>query len=889
MFRSFIHLFFYFLLSIKLLNAVRIVGLFPRYDKPSVQTSRYYPSDDWTFHARALFRAAITLANQYEITINKQPINGTLIETSGEGNGFTELDLLCRETKKTEQADIVGIVGPSTSTKSRFLGTFAAHIGIPMMSYAATNAELGDPILYPTFYRIVPSDLLLAEAIVKLFKNFNWTTCTLIFTKDDYGYGGLKILLEKYHLDISIKERLIFDPRFDKFHANMNETLRKSQSQIVLVWANEDHSRKIVQRAINEDLLDSSFVWLMTNKVHTHLLNSQDVPKLQGFLAVLPIIDSSSTGHINEDLQKEAFDIWLNSSEGKGYFPHDNSLIDPYAIYAFDAVWSLNIALNKSAHDGQIPSMNISTHCFDNKLINKDKYEMYLKNTKFWGISGMVEFQKKESNDRISNASYELVNLQFAKYVHIAIWRSNDTKWVNFTGSRIIWPINSSSSVPVDYPQLKNEFVRIMVIEAPPFVIVCDRNSSLNGNLCLRPLATINPNLSISGYVADFIRRLQEISGFNYSIEIAEPFQDYNTVVSLLTRSNRNYDMILSNVRITSQRLLDVAYSVPFHEEPFQVITRYNSEIPITLFSCFYPFTWSVWMTILALIVYSGVLIYFFEYPNQNIENDGSCVKSVFLGVCRALCSVFSVNTDIRLTTNPSRLTVLGLYALGIILIATYTANLSSVLTLNRGRPISGIDDIKNGRVPFDRVGIVSNSAVPEYYIQNVLSDYRPLSSPDEIYSRLLDGTIDAAIWDASVLKFKIDREYCNQLSVVGSEFFRSSIGIAIPENWPFKKDLDFRISKMREEGKLDQLSNDWLESTQCSSSDTAGKPNNQSKQLSLDIVSGLFLSFLILTAIAFILHLWYSRSTIMDICWQIVKRCKVFIEPITKKTYRVQ
>ncbi|CAF1005390.1 unnamed protein product [Adineta ricciae] len=889
MFCNFNHLFFCSLLSIKLLNAVRIVGLFPQYDNTSVRILRYYPNDAWTFHARALFRAAISLANRYEITIDKQPITGTLIETSGEGNGFTELDLLCRETKKTGQADIVGIVGPSTSTKSRFLGTFAAHIGIPMMSYAATNAELDDPIFYPTFYRIVPSDLLLAEAIVELFENFNWTTCTLIFTKDDYGYGGLKILLEKYHLNISIKERLIFDPRFDKFNANMNETLRKSQSQIILVWANENHSRKIVQRAIDEGLLDSSFVWLMTNKVHINLPSVQDAQKLDGFLAVLPIIDPSSTGDINEDLQKEAFDIWLNSSEDESYYPRDDSLIDPYAIYAFDAVWSLIIALNKSAHDGQIPSMNMSTHCFDNQLINKDKYEMYLKNSKLWGISGMVEFRKNESNDRISSASYELVNIQSTEYVHIAVWRSNDKKWVDFNRSRIIWRINDSSSVPVDYPQLKGEFVRIMVIEAPPFVIVCDRNSSLHSDWCLRPLETINPNFSISGFVADFIRRLQETSEFTFSIEIAEPSQSYNSVVSLLSRSNRNYDMILSNVRITSERLLNVAYSVPFHEEPFQVITRYNSEIPITLFSCFYPFTWSVWMTILALIVYSGVLIYFFEYPNQKIENGGSCVKSVFLGVCRALCSVFSVNTDIRLTTNPSRLTVLGLYALGIILIATYTANLSSVLTLNRGRPISGIDDIKNGRVPFSRVGIVANSAVPDYYIQNVLSDYRPLSSPEEIYPRLLDRTIDAAIWDASVLKFKIDREYCNQLSVVGSEFFRSSIGIVIPEKWPFKKDLDVRVSKMREEGKLDQLRVDWLESTQCSSSDIAGKFNNQNKQLSLDIVSGLFLSFLILTAIAFIIHLWYNRSTIMHICWQIVKRCKVFIEPITKKTYRVQ
>ena len=70
-----------------------------------------------------------------------------------------------------------------------------------------------------------------------------------------------------------------------------------------------------------------------------------------------------------------------------------------------------------------------------------------------------------------------------------------------------------------------------MVIEAPPFVIVCDKNSPFDDNLCLRSLQTIHPNFSISGFVADLIRRLQEIRGFNSSIEIAEPSQDYNSVV----------------------------------------------------------------------------------------------------------------------------------------------------------------------------------------------------------------------------------------------------------------------------------------------------------------------------------------------------------------------
>ncbi len=87
------------------------------------------------------------------------------------------------------------------------------------------------------------------------------------------------------------------------------------------------------------------------------------------------------------------------------------------------------------------------------------------------------------------------------------------------------------------------------------------------------------------------------------------------------------------------------------------------------------------------------------------------------------------------------------IYGLAVILVASYTANLSSFLTLNRVQPsISGVDDIKKGRLRFSRIGIVTNSAVSDYYIQNISSMYHPLSTAEEIYLRLFDHTIDASI-----------------------------------------------------------------------------------------------------------------------------------------------
>ena len=98
------------------------------------------------------------------------------------------------------------------------------------------------------------------------------------------------------------------------------------------------------------------------------------------------------------------------------------------------------------------------------------------------------------------------------------------------------------------------------------------------------------------------------------------------------------------------------------------------------------------------------------------------------------------MSDDLRLTTNPSCLTILDLYALKIIFVATYTVNISSCLTLKFAQAlIPGIESIKNGDcLSFSRIGMVINSAISDYLIRNISSTYYRFSTVEEIYLKLL-------------------------------------------------------------------------------------------------------------------------------------------------------
>ncbi|CAF3951213.1 unnamed protein product, partial [Rotaria sordida] len=429
------------------------------------------------------------------------------------------------------------------------------------------------------------------------------------------------------------------------------------------------------------------------------------------------------------------------------------------------------------------------------------------------------------------------------------------------------------------------QHLRILVIDAPPFVIV--RNSSTHDTERVDfhgdPLKTEDPKVLIYGFVADFIRELVRYMHFNYTISVADPSTAYHSLVALLEEDNRQYDIVLSNIAITSDRMLKVDFSTPFHENTFRIITRLNPHSSsLSLFLCFNPFTWDVWATIFAVMIYSSMIIYVFEYQNRNIENNQFELKAVWTSIFHGIINILIMSGDIRLTTTSSRLTILGLYVLGIILVATYTANFSSFLTLNRAQPfISGIDDIKNGLLPFSRIGIVTNSAVSDYYIRNITTNYYTFSTVEETYLRLLDHTIDASIWDSSILEYAVNNYYCNELVVTGVGFIKTSFAIVVPKNWLYKTDLDVNILELRESQKLESLENVWLKYRACSSS-SSSSPNSlsqvdgkKSETFSLDVLGGLFLTFFIITAIAFGFHIWNCRLNIINIFHQTIERIK--------------
>ncbi|CAF1321443.1 unnamed protein product [Rotaria magnacalcarata] len=135
-------------------------------------------------HFRAMFKATIILSQQHNIRIEEQPITWQTVDTGD----------------------------PTLSSETPFSADFGEKLGIPVVSYAATDPGLSDRNAYPAFQRTVPSDCASALAVVKLSTRFNWTSCIIIYQNDAYGSDGAKVITDALiHNDLTVANTLVFD------------------------------------------------------------------------------------------------------------------------------------------------------------------------------------------------------------------------------------------------------------------------------------------------------------------------------------------------------------------------------------------------------------------------------------------------------------------------------------------------------------------------------------------------------------------------------------------------------------------------------------------------------------------------------------------------------
>lgn len=80
-------------------------------------------------------------------------------------------------------------IGPLTSNDAQNAAAPLGILGFPVISFAASSAQLSDKTSYPTFRRTAPSATRSGGALAAVAASFGWKRVAIIGTNDAFGTG----------------------------------------------------------------------------------------------------------------------------------------------------------------------------------------------------------------------------------------------------------------------------------------------------------------------------------------------------------------------------------------------------------------------------------------------------------------------------------------------------------------------------------------------------------------------------------------------------------------------------------------------------------------------------------------------------------------------------
>ncbi|NWS17533.1 TS1R3 protein, partial [Pachyramphus minor] len=206
-------------------------------------------------------------------------------------NGTTGIGILCNSTDC--QPRVTAVIGPHQSDLCLVTAKLFSSFLIPQVSYAASSEKLSSAELYPSFYRTVPSDKNLVEAVVLLLNRFGWNWIATIASDDEYGQGAQEIFLSiagNNNICIAFEGLIptdLSEPSAKKQLEDIVNLIIKTKVNIIVLFAFSLPAQALLEQSIRMGL--SKKVWIgtkawMLSDIPTSIPNIQSIGTVLGFV-----------------------------------------------------------------------------------------------------------------------------------------------------------------------------------------------------------------------------------------------------------------------------------------------------------------------------------------------------------------------------------------------------------------------------------------------------------------------------------------------------------------------------------------------------------------------------------------------------------------------------
>ncbi|GLU09333.1 hypothetical protein SLE2022_261990 [Rubroshorea leprosula] len=797
---------------------------------------------------------------------------------SSHGDYRTKVDLKIRDSKEdivgvataaldlTKNVQVQAIIGPTNSMQASFVIDLGNKSQIPIISFSATSPDLNS-IRSPYVFQATVNDSSQVKAISAIIQAFGWRQVVPIHVDNVFGKGIIPYLYEALEeVDARIPYRSIISPRATNQEIEIElYKVMTMQTRVFIVHMGPDLGSRIFRIAKEIGMMGEGYVWIITDGMTNlwSVIDRSDVDYMQGVLGLRNYVPNSKELKRFEKQWKLKF---LQDNLGMG-----NAKFDIFGLWAYDATTTLAMAVEEvfGTTNFNFDAANVSQ--------NGPTLIQALSRMRLKGLSGDFGF----TNGQLESPVFQIVNFNGNGENGIGFWTPNHglvrrlevTNVTRYSTSKgnlgsIIWPGDPQSipkgwEIPINGKRLK---IGVPIQNGFKLVKITLDNST--------------NSTTFSGYCIDVFNAVMNVMPYHvpfdfYPIKLGEE-ETYNNLIDQVVYGN--YDAVVGDISIVANRSKYVEYTLPFVQSGVEILVPIRNDVDKNAWVFLKPLSWDLWIASICFFTFLAFVIWVLEH-RINEEFRGPPLHHVGTSFWFSFSTMVFAHRE-KVLSNPARIVVVIWCIVVFILTQSYTASLTSLLTVQQLQPT--VTDVNELLMKGENVGYQIGSFVREIVLglkfhPSRMKIYTSPEHLEELFTKgSANGGIAAAIDEIACLKVFL-AQHCNKYTTLKTPTFRSDgFGFVFPKGSPLAADVSRAILKFIESDRTEDIENTLKEQSICST--TSGSTNN----LSLGSFWGLFLIVGVAGVLALIccaIEFLYGQKDVLCNCDTGISRWKRILQ----------
>ncbi|KAL2341810.1 hypothetical protein Fmac_009750 [Flemingia macrophylla] len=725
------------------------------------------------------------------------------------------------------------IVGLGTWQEAALVADLGNKSQIPIISFSSP------PVITPLMQNRWPFLIQMAKnqsehmnCIADIIHVYNWQKVIAIYEDNPYSgdSGMLGLLSEALQKgNAEIENRLVLPPftsLSDPKGFVLDELIKLLPLNIrvfVVLQASYPMVYHLFREAKKIGLLSKHSAWIINEGI-TNMLDFADksvLSSMEGTLGIKTYYSTSFRAYtqLQENFQHE-------DTETAGSKPGSD------ALQAYDSITIITKALEKT----------------NSKLSNSGVFLENMLSSSFEGLSGNIRFSESHLSNtpvlrviNVVNKEYKELDfwtskLKFATSLEILKDRATRGHYIttNLTGP-VVWPGGLISDLPKGWR---------MPTDSKPLKVAIPINPAFENFL------KVDSQNQYVGFCIDLFHAARNFLDDRYS-GMPYEFHPFNVSYEELLQNviNKSYDAIVGDVTILSDRLKNAMFTQPYTESGLSVIFPKETEDSAWLF--IKPFSLEMWIATIVILIYTMFIIWFLEH-HFNPDFGGPLKNQISTTVWFAFTSLFFAHRE-QINTNSARVVVGVWLFLVFVLTSSYTANLSSMLTVKRMKSGRDIDWLRQNNLS---VGCDDSSSFVKDYLINVYNFTSEkivmVNGEHDIMEKFQSKNISAFFIESPYEKVFLNT-YCKDYTAITAAYKFGGLGFVFQKGSPMAKDFSEAILTLAENGTLKILEDHWLTpSTECSNSNSSSTIA-ETESLTLNTFWGLYIICAVISTLCFL------------------------------------